>query len=223
MKCSVCSSEINENYCPRCGQLYKNRRVSMMSFSADLFGNIFSLEKSFLKNMKIGIKDPGKLINNYWNGFRGYYYSPSKFLTIASLFFLIPILLSYDFLGAVVTSRVAQQFSILAVLIVFFSLSSFMVYITYRKRFSEHLIMNIYNVSLWSIIFVPISILLNILNVSKSLKFDFFMLYLLLIITWNSMPFNMDRFMRVLFVVLNCILLILIVLSANRFTEIVHF
>ena len=29
MKCSVCSSEINEKYCSKCGQYYKDKRIAM--------------------------------------------------------------------------------------------------------------------------------------------------------------------------------------------------
>jgi len=209
MKCSVCSTEINENYCPNCGQLYKNERISIKSILADLFGNIFSLEKSFFKNLKIGLLEPETLVVNYWNGFRGYYYSPSKFLTIASLFFLVLIMIPYDFLGAVITSKFAQQFTILIFIIILFSILSFINYIKYKKNFYEHLILNIYNTSLWSIIFVLISVLLNILNIDKPYKFFFFYLFILLIIIWDSKPFKMNLLTRVMYIILNCILLLI--------------
>ena len=87
MKCSVCSTEIKENYCPKCGQYYTNEKISIKTMFSDLFGNIFSLEKSFFENIKIGLFKPKTLISNYWDGFRRYYYSPNRFLVIASLFF----------------------------------------------------------------------------------------------------------------------------------------
>jgi hypothetical protein len=208
MKCSVCSNKIKENYCSNCGQYFKDERISTKSILADLFGNIFSLEKSFFKNIRTGLLEPKILIQNYWNGFRRYYYSPSKFLVIASIFFLLQIMLSYDFLGAVTTSKVAQQFSLLIFLISFFSLSSFIVYIKYKKSFYEHLILNVYNVSIWSIIFTPISIALNLINTSKPVKFYFFYLYLILIITWNSKAFNMNKTKRSIYIIINCILVI---------------
>ena len=83
----MCTSEIKENYCSKCGQYYKSERISIKTILGDLFGNLFSIEKSFLKNIKMGLFQPKILITNYWNGFRGYYYTPSKFLVIASLFF----------------------------------------------------------------------------------------------------------------------------------------
>ena len=74
MKCSICSTEIIENYCPKCGQYYKNERISIKTILSDLFANIFSLEKSFVEIIKIGLLHPKMLVTNYWNGFRNYYY-----------------------------------------------------------------------------------------------------------------------------------------------------
>jgi len=153
MKCSICSSEINEKYCPKCGQYYKNKRINFTTFLGDLFDSIFSLEKSFLLNIRIGLCQPKSLVSNYWNGFRKYYYSPGKFFTIASLFLILHYSIANDFLGLVVTSTISSQFVILFVNILLLTLSSFLIYIQFKKNFYEHLILNIYNVSLWIIIF----------------------------------------------------------------------
>jgi hypothetical protein len=128
MKCSVCSNEINEKYCSTCGQYFKSERISTRSILTDLFGNLFSLEKSFCKNIKIGLFQPDVLVTNYWNGFRAYYYSPSKFLVIASLFFLIQITVFNKFFGIFVSSKFAQQFSILIIIILVLSFFSFITY-----------------------------------------------------------------------------------------------
>ena len=117
------------------------------------------------------------LISNYWNGFRGYYYSPSKFLTIASLFFLLQISLTKDFFGIYVNSIFAQQFTLLLVFIILITFISFIVYFKFKRNFYEHLIMNIYNVSLWSIIFIPISMIFSLLNTPKTIKTYFFFIF----------------------------------------------
>lgn len=217
MKCTVCVNEIDEKYCSKCGQYFKNERITSISILKDLFGNIFLLEKSFFKNIKIGLLQPKILISNYWNGFRGYYYSPSRFLTIASLFFLLQLMLGNDFLGITVTSKFSQQFTLLFFNIVLFTFLSFIIYLKYKKRFYEHLILNIYNVSLWSIIFVPISIILNLFNTHKTIETGFIFLYLLLIIIWNSKAFEMNKFKRFIYVTLNCIFLVIIILLIYKF------
>ena len=210
MKCSVCTAEISENYCSKCGQYFKNERISTKSILTDLFESIFSLEKSFFKNIKIGLFKPNILVSNYWRGFRSYYYSPSKFLVIASLFFLAQITLFNDFFGLIVGSKVAQQFTLLIVIIVVLSFFSFVIYLKYKRSFYEHLILNIYNVSVWSIIFVPISIISNLLNTSKNIETGFIFLYLLLIIIWNSKIFEITKLKRYIYIALNSILLVIV-------------
>jgi hypothetical protein len=210
MKCSVCTAEISENYCSKCGQYFKNERISTKSILTDLFESIFSLEKSFFKNIKIGLFKPNILVSNYWRGFRSYYYSPSKFLVIASLFFLAQITLFNDFFGLIVGSKVAQQFTLLIVIIVVLSFFSFVIYLKYKRSFYEHLILNIYNVSVWSIIFVPISIISNLLNTNKNIETGFIFLYLLLIIIWNSKIFEITKLKRYIYIALNCILLVIV-------------
>jgi len=210
MKCSVCSTEINENYCSKCGQYYKNEKISIRTIFSDLFGNIFSLEKSFLKNIKTGLFQPKSLISNYWNGFRGYYYSPSKFLTIASLFFLLQISLTKDFFGIYVYSKFAQQFTLLLVFIILITFLSFITYFKFKRNFYEHLIMNIYNVSLWSIIFIPISMIFSLLDTPTIIKTYFIFFFLLLIIIWNSKVFEMNISKRILYIMFNYLILLLI-------------
>jgi hypothetical protein len=219
MKCSVCSTEIKENYCPKCGQYYTNEKISIKTIFSDLFGNIFSLEKSFFENIKIGLFEPKTLISNYWNGFRCYYYSPNRFLVIASLFFFIQIAFFNNFFGLIVNSKIASQFSLLIVIILVSSFFSFITYLKYKRNFYEHLILNIYNASLWSIIFVPISMILSLLDTPKTIKTYFLLFFLLLIIIWNSKVFEMKKNKRYLYVALNIILIVIIPLIVNLFRE----
>ncbi len=219
MKCSVCSTEINEKYCPKCGQYNTNERISIRTIFSDVFGNIFSLEKSFFNNIRVGLLQPKTLISNYWNGFRGYYYSPGRFLVIASLLFFIQITFSNNFFGITVKSKTAPQFSLLFVAIAVLSFFSSITYLKYKKNFYEHLILNIYNVSLWSIIFVPISMILNLLNTHKTVKTRFLLFYILLIIIWNSKVFDIKNNKRFLYVILNIILIVVLPLIINLFSK----
>ncbi len=206
MKCSVCSSEINEKYCPKCGQYYKDKRINFTIFLGDLFDSIFSLEKSFLLNIRIGLSQPKTLVLNYWNGFRKFYYSPGKFLTIASLFLVLHYSTANDFLGIVVTGNISSQFVILLVNILLLTLSSFLLYIQFKKNFYEHLILNIYNVSLWIIVFFPISAILSLTVNNNRTEQYFYILYHILVIIWNSKAFELTRPKRFLFVIINLLM-----------------
>ena len=206
MKCSVCSNEIRGNYCSNCGQYFKDSRVTITTIFVDLFDSIFSLEKSFFRNIKIGISQPKTLATNYLNGFRKFYFSPGKFFTIASLFLLLHYLIENDFLGLVVSSTISSQFVILITNIILLTFLSWLLYLKFKKNIFEHLILNIYNVSLWTIIFVPISIILNLTINNNGIEEIFFIPYHLLIMIWNSKAFELTKIKRFIFVTINLIL-----------------
>ena len=207
MKCSVCSNEIRENFCSNCGQYYKDKRINLTTFLGDLFDSIFSLEKSFFRNIIIGLSKPNALVFNYWNGFRKYYYSPGKFLTIASVLLLLHYSIANDFLGLIVTSNISSQFVILLANILLLTFSSFILYIQFRKNLFEHLILNIYNVSLWIIVFLPISIILSLTVNHNRTEQYFYILFHLLVIIWNSKAFELTKTKRFIFVTINLLML----------------
>jgi len=213
IKCSVCSSEIDEKYCSKCGQYFKSERITGVSILKDLFSNIFSLEKSFLENFKMALFESKKLVTNYWNGYRGYYYSPSRFLTIAALFALLDSIFTNNFFGIYVTSIVVPQFTILIINIFLLTFFSFIVYFKFKKTFYEHLMLNMYNVSLWMLFFVPISLLLNLFSVDEGISRFFFLPFHLLIMIWNSKSFKMSNSKRIVYIAINFILLYGIIFS----------
>jgi hypothetical protein len=206
MKCSVCSNEIKGNYCSNCGQYFKDNRVTITTIFGDFFDSIFSLEKSFFRNIKIGVSQPKTLVSNYWNGFRKFYFSPGKFFTIASLFLLAHYLIANDFLGLVVSSTISSQFVILLTNIILLTFLSWLLYLKFKKNIFEHLILNIYNVSLWTIIFVPISIILSLTVNNNGIEELFFIPYHLLIMIWNSKAFELTKIKRFILVTVNLIL-----------------
>ena len=207
MKCSVCSSKIDENYCPNCGQFYKDKRISFKAFLGDLFDGIFSLEKSFLENIRIELSQPETLVLNYWKGFRKYFYSPGKFLTIASLFLVLHYSIANDFLGLVVRSNISSQFVILFTNILILTFSSFLLYMQFKKNFYEHLVLNIYNVSLWIIVFFPISLILSLIVNNNRTEQYFYILYHTLVVIWNSKAFELTKTKRFLFVIINLLMI----------------
>jgi len=207
MKCSVCSNEIKENYCSNCGQYFKVTRVTFRTIFVDLSDSVFSLEKSFFRNIKIALSQPKVLPTNYWNGFRKYYFSPGKFFTIASLFLLLHYSIANDFLGLIVTGNISSQFLILLTNIFLLTFTSSLLYIQFKKNIFEHLILNVYNVSLWIIIFFPISVILSLTVNNNPIEQYFYIPYHILVIIWNSKAFELTRFKRFLIVTINLALL----------------
>lgn len=203
MKCSVCSNEIRKNYCSNCGQYFKDRRVTSLTIFWGLFDSLFLIEKSFLMNMKMVLTQPQTIVSNYWNGFRKYYFSPFQFFTIASIFLIINHFFSNEFLGLTVTSNISSHFAILLLNIILLTIFSSLLYIKFKKNIFEHFILNIYNVSLWTIIFVPISIILSLIALNNGIAEYFLIPFHLLIMIWNSRAFELNKFNRFLFVTIN--------------------
>lgn len=207
MKCSVCLDEIKGNYCSNCGQFFKGKRVTFRTIVSDLFDSIFSLERSFLKNIKIAVTQPKTLPNNYWDGFRKFYFSPGKFFTLASLFLLLHYSVENEFLGLVVSSNISSQFVILLTNIILLTLLSFLLYIKFKRNLFEHLILNVYNISLWIIIFVPISIILSLLVDNNKIEQFFFVAFHIVVLIWNSKAFDLTRLQRIIYVAINLVLI----------------
>jgi hypothetical protein len=220
MNCSVCKNEMTGKYCSTCGQYYEDRRVNFSTFLGDFFSSIFSLEKSFLLNIRTGLSQPQTLALNYWKGFRKYYYSPGKFFTIASLFLVLHYSFANDFLGLVITSNISSQFVILLVNILLLTLSSFLLYIRFKKNLYEHLVLNIYNISLWVIVFFPISVTLSLAVNDNITEQYFFIPFHTLIMIWNSKAFELTTVKRIIFVFLNLLFLYgLLALLVYQFGE----
>lgn len=220
MKCSVCSNEITGKFCSNCGQFYHHRRITFTNFLGDLFDSLFSLEKSFFLNIRVGLRQPQMLAVNYWNGFRKYYYSPGKFFTIASLLLVLHYSIANDFLGIVITSNISLQFVILIVNILLLTFSSFVIYFKFKKNFYEHLILNIYNVSLWIIVFFPISVILSLAINNNAIEQYFYLLFHTLVVFWNSRAFKMTHLKRFFYVILNLALIYgILLLLVYKFGE----
>jgi hypothetical protein len=205
-RCSICYDEIAKKYCSNCGQYLKNKRVTSFTILGDLFSNTFSVEKSFFTNIKTGVLHPEKLVLNYWNGYRGFYYSPGRFFTITSLFILLHYIFADRFIGFKVESTISNKFFIPLFNIFILTLFSYITYFKYKKNYYEHLILNVYNISLWTILFVPISVLLFYTINNNEIEKFFYIPFNLLIILWNSRAFEMSKLKRFLYVSLNVIL-----------------
>lgn len=207
VSCSVCKTEIKEKYCPTCGQYYIPRRITNKSLFLDIVDGLYSLDKSFYENLKIGLLNPRRLVQNYWKGYRRYYFSPGKFLTIASLFLLLNFLVQENFFSIEVSSdNLAPNLLFLILFLFFYSFSTWILYVLYKKNYNEHFVMNLYTISLWVILATPISLAVQYFN-NEGLENLFMGCFILLICVWNNRVFQMNRWKRVGYVLLNYLLL----------------
>lgn len=189
-------------YCSHCGQRYTGRRVTQNSIVRDLLNNLYGLDRSILSNIWLALKDPQFLVENFWNGYRNYYFGPGRFFVIAALALVINFLVTGEsfLLVKIESHEIGQQFVFLFLFLILYSASSYLVYFwPWRRNIAEHIVLNIYNVSLWTILFIPVSIVGGLLEnpeTAELVNTPSFLLYNLLVMTWNARAFEMRSWLE---------------------------
>lgn len=221
--CTVCKKDYSSNFCPDCGQKKTKGKATFVTFISDFFNNVFALDKSIYSNIKCLLLKPSTIINGYLDGYRNYYSSPGKLFILTSIL----VAISFSFTNGhffaihiIEDSQIQDQFLFLFILIFLLSATSYLIYyLKWKKNFTEHVIINVYNISLWTALFLPLSII-DSLYIQHNTTSDFFLLlYLFLIIVWNNRAFKIDSmWKRVAYIGLNIVLLGLIVFTLTLIT-----
>lgn len=92
--CLNCGTPLGEaNYCPHCGQLNSDRKVSLRRLFSDFFGDYFSFDSRIFHSLRPLMIKPGYLTRQYLAGRRVSYILPLRFyiFTTAVLFLLISL------------------------------------------------------------------------------------------------------------------------------------
>lgn len=220
--CSICKKKYSSNYCPNCGQRKVDSKITFTTFIKDIFDNIFAFDKSLYTNIKYLILNPFKIINNYLDGYRGYYSSPGKLFVFASILVAIGFSLTnvHFFNFHIVKSDIQEQFLFLFLFIFLLSFLSYLVYyIKWKKTFTEHVIINIYNISLWTLFFTPLAIVDYLYINNKLVSKLFLYLFILLIIIWNNRAFKINSiWKRIGYITINLTLFLIFILSLEHLT-----
>lgn len=207
-KCTTCQIEIEKHYCPECGKRYIGKRLNMPTLMADFFDNFFAMDNSFLSQMWIMLKDPKKVVQDYWDGYRRFYFSPNRVLLIGTIFIGLNFLITEnEFLGVRFGSGysfIGLSLVVFLVFLPFLTGSSMLTYTKFKKNFYEHLVLNIYTFSLWTMLFSLVSIVVYKIGWTRSESF-IFPVFLLLVIVWNSRVFQLSLPKRILYCFLNCL------------------
>lgn len=213
MKCSICNTSIELNYCEKCGQKYTHKKLSFKTVVSDIISSLTDVEKSVFLNLYNIIRYPKKVINNYWDGFRGHYYKPSKmlfyFITIAgiSALFLEGSLFGLSFS----TQGISESLTFAIVFFPIINLSSFLTYRRYKKNYLEHFVSTIYLVSTFGIIVLIIESLSVYLNFTLRENTIWVMILSGLILLWNSMLFTSPS--KPLKIIVNAVLELIVLIS----------
>ena len=202
--CSICEIPIEENYCGICGQTYAGKTTSMVSLMTDFITNFFSMEKSgFATILKI-LKNPKPVVENYYLGYKNYYASPGKILLYAIAVVALHVgFVDNKVLGVSLDSEnINAQYLFWIFLFPILTFISYLTFIRVEKNLSKHLISLIYTASS---IFIALILLNDFIILISGYKPGIwvFLLFVLIVLCWNSRVFTKKN--NYLFLFLNTI------------------
>ncbi|MBT8083560.1 MAG: DUF3667 domain-containing protein [Gammaproteobacteria bacterium] len=87
--CLNCGSELQGQYCGRCGQRATNRLISLWELLRDAFGDLFEFDSRLWRTMIPLLIRPGRLTRDYLVGRRARYMPPFRMYLVLSVIFFV--------------------------------------------------------------------------------------------------------------------------------------
>ena len=88
MNCKNCNTEINQNYCPHCGEPAKLNRIDGKYILSEI-GSVLNFDKGILFTIKELLLRPGQSIKNFISNDRNRLVKPIVFIIITSLIYSV--------------------------------------------------------------------------------------------------------------------------------------
>ncbi|TXB65881.1 hypothetical protein FRY74_04740 [Vicingus serpentipes] len=201
-KCSVCNNTLKGKFCEKCGQKYTAKKLTFSNLFSDLISSLTDVEKNVFLNIYSIVRHPKIVINNFWNGYRNYYYKPGKmlfyFITIAGI---SSFLLGQTLFGLTFStdSFFSESFVFAIVFFPILSLSSFLTYRKYKRSFIEHIASTVYLISTFGIIILIIENILIYFSLVKQENLIWIIILITSILFWNSILFTPSKKIAKLF------------------------
>lgn len=90
--CLNCDTKIEDaNYCPNCGQINDQRRLTFSQLITESLANVLSFDGRFFKTFVGVISQPGQIAHNFTIGKRARYMNPVRFYFLSSLLMIFAI------------------------------------------------------------------------------------------------------------------------------------
>lgn len=213
-QCTICNTVLDGEFCKNCGQQNTQKKLDLKSFFSDLSSNLLDLDKTVFFNIYYVLRYPKKVVENYWAGFRNYYYNPGKvlfyFVTLAGLssFILENTLfgLAIDF-----SENVSTQFAFVVLIYPILILTSYITYFRRKKTIIEHATAGIYIISALGIVILIAQIIFTFFDATNNSDPIWFLLLIMSVIVWSALVFTHKQ--TFLTKVLNSILGLIVFLS----------
>ena len=158
--CKSCGFSVIENYCSRCGQPYKTKRISMRGLLHDIFHFFTHLDKGFGYTLKMLIIAPGHMQRAYVEGERSNHQKPfSMFFicaTVAALsrYWIYQTLLKYYHTGNISEVNFFHEYMVI-LHISLLPLHALIIYLLFYKsgyNYAEIGVLVLYSVSFFFLI-----------------------------------------------------------------------
>jgi len=91
--------EKSDRFCPNCGQINSNKKLSFGDFFTELFSGLFSYDSRFQRTLRVLLFRPGKISKDYIHGKKNRYANPFRFYLSASIIFFLIAGISDNFDG----------------------------------------------------------------------------------------------------------------------------
>lgn len=92
--CLNCGAEVEERFCPKCGQENVEVRPKFHHLISHFFADLFHYDSGFWKTMKTLLFRPGVIVNDYLSGKRKTYVEPVKlYIFVSFVAFFLPSML----------------------------------------------------------------------------------------------------------------------------------
>jgi len=88
MNCKNCNTEINQNYCPNCGEPAKLKRIDGKYILSEI-GSVLNFDKGILFTIRELLLRPGQSIRNFISDDRNRLVKPIAFIIVTSLIYSV--------------------------------------------------------------------------------------------------------------------------------------
>lgn len=87
--CRNCGAEVEEKYCPKCGQLAASFHRPIWSLVGETIADTFTVDGRLAKTLPVLLFRPGRLTKSYTEGKRARFVPPFRMFLLASLLFYL--------------------------------------------------------------------------------------------------------------------------------------
>ena len=178
MICKNCKSTFEGNFCNRCGQSSKVRKINFRYVLDEVPNSIFQIDRGFLFTVKELFTRPGHSIREFIEGKRKNHFKPLAFLFLtATLDVLLNYLIGHQtfFGGAIEGFQLESknpdseilnwisnnQIFVIFFILPFFSLASYLAFFKSKYNFFEHIVLNLYITGQQMIVYMIFSFIID--------------------------------------------------------------